>query len=183
MRTRLLHCAGILLVIFIIIAPMLPTGDAVMTADNPLYDQPESSLAAVLAADSFDETVYVLRDGVVSYRIGMSGGSPVGAVFVISVSGWNPGIIFLVGVDSGGEISGLDIIQELETPGFGDSVREDSFLGQFVGNTAGMDFLPSGTAEGNQVAAASGATVSSRAIFDGADAAVSYFVNNILPAF
>ena len=183
MNTKLLHFVALLLVIAVAIAPMLPTGEGVMTADNPLYDQDESSLNAVLEADSFDEPVFILRDGLVSYRVAMTDGRPVGAVFVLSVRGWNPGIIFLLGLDYNGEISGLEIIQERETPGFGDFVRGESFRGQFIGNTAGMEFLTSGTAADNQVAAASGATVSSQAIFNGANEAVNYFVYNILPTW
>ena len=176
MKTKLLHFGALLLVITVAVMPMLPIGDGVMTADNPLYDQPESRLVTVLEADSFDDPVYVLKDGVVSYRIGIADGRPVGAAFVLSVRGWNPGLIFLVGVDYNGEISGLEIIQDRETPGFGDLVRGESFRGQFIGNTAGMEF-------GNHIAAATGATVSSQAIFNGANAAVEYFVSNILPTW
>jgi len=183
MKTKLLHFAALLLVIVVIIAPILPAGEGVMTADNPLYTQPDSSLVSVLAADSFDEPVYILRDGLVSYRVARADDMPVGAVFVISVRGWNPGIIFLVGVDSSGEISGLEIIQERESPGFGDLVRAENFREQFIGSGAGMEFITSGTAANNQVAAAAGATVSSQAIFNGANAAVNYFTNNILPAW
>ena len=183
MKTKLLHFAALLLVLAVIIAPMLPAGEGVMTADNPLYTQPDSNLITVLAADSFDETVYILRDGLVSYRVARTDGVPTGAVFVLSVRGWNPGIIALVGIDSNGEISGLEIIQERESPGFGDMVRGENFREQFIGNSADMEFLTSGTAAGNQVAAATGATVSSRAIFNGANNAVNYFVNNILPTW
>jgi len=162
---------------------MLPAGEGIMTADNPLYTQPDSSLITVLAADSFDEPIYILRDGLVSYRIAWADGMPAGAVFVLSVRGWNPGIIALVGVDYNGEISGLEIIQERESPGFGDLVRGENFREQFVGNSADMEFITSGTATSNQVSAATGATVSSRAIFNGANAAVNYFAYNILPTW
>jgi len=183
MKTKLLHFAALLLVIAIIIAPMLPTGEGIMTADNPLYTQPEGSLISVLAADNFDEPVYILRDGLVSYRVARVDDVPSGAVFVISVRGWNPGIIALVGVDSSGEITGLEIIQERESPGFGELVRAESFREQFIGNSHDMEFLTSGTAANNQVAAAAGATVSSQAIFNGAAAAAIYFADNILPTW
>ena len=183
MKTKLLHFVALLLVIAVAVAPMLPTGDGIMTADNPLYDQPQSSLITVLEADSFGDPVYILREGLVSYRIGMTDGRPLGAVFVLSLRGYNPGLIFLVGIDYNGEISGLEIIQERETPGFGDLVRGEGFRRQFIGKTAGMEFLSSGTASDNQVAAASGATISSRAVFNGAYAAVNYFVSNILPTW
>jgi len=183
MKTKLLHFAALIIVLAVIIAPMLPAGEGVMTGDNPLYTQPDSSLIAVLEADNFDEPVYILRSGLVSYRVARVDDAPVGAVFVISIRGYNPGIIYLLGIDASGEITGLEIIQERETPGFGDLVRAENFREQFIGNTSDMEFLTSGTAASNQVAAAAGATVSSRAIFNAADEAVNYFVNNILPTW
>jgi len=189
MKGKFLHFLVLLLVaIAVIAAPILLAGlgqDGVaVQAENPLYTPSGAALAAVLEADSFEAPTYVLGDdGVISYRVGMIGGRPVGAVFVLSVTSWNPGLIFLVGVDYNSEISGLEIIQILDTPGFYEPVETAQFRGQFVGNTAGMEFLGSGTAADNQVAAASGATVSSRALFDGAYAALEYFVRNILPTW
>ena len=145
-------------------------GGAAVAAGDSLYNPPESSLAAVLSADSFDSPVSVNADGIVSYRIGTSGGNPVGAVFVVSVTGWEPGLTFLVGVDSGGVISGVEIIQQNETPSFWEMVEDARFYRGLVGNTVGMEFH-----------AVSGATRTSQAIFDGANAAVDYFTRNILP--
>ena len=176
--SRFIQFAVFLLTVAIVVASILLAnmggggGDVAATADNPLYTPSQSSLAAVLEADSFNDPVYVLSDGLISYRVGTSGGSPVGAVFVLSVTGWNPGLIFLVGVDSGGAISGIEIIQQNETPDFWEIVEDARFYRGLVGNTAGMEFQ-----------AVSGATRSSFAIFDGANAAVEYFDRNVLPTW
>ena len=145
-------------------------GGGAAAADNPLYTPYQSSLAAVLNADSFSDPVYVLSDGIVSYRVGTSGGSPVGAVFVVSVTGWNPGLIYLVGVDTNGVISGIQIIQQNETPDFWELVAYERFYRGLVGNTAGMEF------DG-----VSGATRTSYSIFRGTYTAIEYFNRNVLP--
>ena len=154
----------------ILLSNLDAAGGGAATADNPLYTPSQSSLAAVLSADSFDAPVYVLSDGIVSYRVGRTGGNPVGAVFVISVTGWNPGLIYLVGVDSGGAVSGVEIIQQNETPDFWETVVEARFYRGLVGNTAATAFD-----------AVSGATRTSYSLFAGANAAIEYFNRNVLP--
>ena len=177
--SRFIQFAVFLLTFAIVIASVLLSnmdavggGGAVLAADNPLYTPSQSSLSAVLDADSFDAPVYVLSDGLISYRVGTSGGSPVGAVFVLSVTGWNPGLIYLVGVDSSGTISGVEIIQQNETPDFWEIVADARFYRGLVGNTAGA-----------AVDTVSGATRTSYAIFRGADTAADYFNRNVLPTW
>ena len=147
-------------------------GRVVAAADNPLYTPYQSSLIAALAADSFDDPIYVLSYPIISYRVGRVGGSPVGAVFVLSTTGWNPGLIYLVGVNSAGAISGVEIIQHNETPDFWGMVSEARFYGRLVGNEYGM-----------VVDVHTGATRTSYAIYAGAHAAVRYFVRNISPTW
>ena len=160
-----------------------PEAPAFIEAEqNPLYSPPDDRLAAVLAADSFEDAVYVNAYGIVSYRVGLMDGRPVGAVFVLSVRGWMPDVIFLVGVDYNGEISGLEFIDHSETPEFAGYMETPSFRNQFVGNTVGMELIPPGNrAADNQVAGIAQATVSVEAVFNGANAAVEYFVANVLP--
>lgn len=144
-------------------------GGAALTADNPLYTPSAAALSAVLNADNFEAPVYVLSDGVVSYRIGTSGGNRVGAAFVVSVRGFNPaGMVFLVGVDSSGAVSGVEIIQQNESADWWEMIEDAGFIGRLIGNTAGTAF------DG-----VSGATVTARALYDGTQAALNYFVNNI----
>ena len=156
----------------VLLSNMARGGGVVAAADNPLYSPSQSSLAAVLAADSFDDPVYVLSYPIISYRVGRVGGSPVGAVFVLSTTGWNPGLIYLVGIDSAGVISGVEIIQQNETPDFWDTVSEARFYSGLVGNAYGM-----------VVDVRTGATRSAYAIYSGAHAAVRYFVRYVSPTF
>ena len=144
-------------------------GGGAIAADNPLYTPSAAALSAVLNADSFEAPVYVLRDGIVSYRIGTSGGNRVGAAFVVSVRGFNPaGMVFLVGVDSNGAVSGVEIIEQSESAGWWEMIEDAGFVRGLVGNTTATPFD-----------AVTNATVTSQALFDGTNAALNYFVNNI----
>ena len=156
----------------VLLSNMARGGRVVAAADNPLYTPYHSSLVAVLAADSYDDPVYVLSYPIISYRVARVGGSPVGAVFVLSTTGWNPGLIYLVGVDSAGVISGMEIIQHNETPDFWEMVTEARFYRGLVGNAYGM-----------VVDVHTGATRTSYAIYSGAHSAVRYFVRNVSPTW
>ena len=173
--SRFVQVAIFVITIAIVAASMLLSnvargGGFAAAADNPLYTPEEGRLAAVLEADSFDAPVYVMSYPIISYRVGRSGGSPVGAVFVLSTTGWNPGLIYLVGVDSSGTISGVEIIQQNETPGFWEYVLEVRFYRGLVGNEYGM-----------VVDVHTGATRTAYAIYFGAHEAVRYFVRNVSP--
>ena len=145
-------------------------GVAAATPDNPLYTPYHGTLTAVLIADSFDDPVYVLRYGIISYRVGRVGGNPVGAVFVVSTTGWQPGLIYLVGVGSDGRISGVHIIDHNETPDFWEIVLDARFYSGLVGNAAGFGFDE-----------ATGATRTSYALFRGAYNAIELFARYVQP--
>ncbi len=70
----------------------------------------------------------------------------------------------MIGVDGKGEIVGLRIIQQSETPGLGNKIVEDKFLDQFKGKSVSANWKvrkddPAGVIDG-----LSGATISSRTV-------------------
>ena len=75
--------------------------------------------------------------------------------------GFGGKIDMLVAIDPDGKITGINILELSETAGIGTLVVEDSFLGQFRNKSDiyGIDMI-------------AGATVSSRAVTDGVDAAL-----------
>ena len=74
----------------------------------------------------------------------------------------------LVGVDADGRVTGVTVRDLVETPGLGGSVRQDAaFLAQFLGTTGNAEV-------GGNVDALTGATVTSRAVAKGVNAAAGY---------
>lgn len=70
----------------------------------------------------------------------------------------------MIGIDGKGEIVGIRIIAQKETPGLGNKIVEDKFLGQFKGKSEKTNWKvkkddPTGAIDG-----LSGATISSRAV-------------------
>ena len=91
----------------------------------------------------------------------------------VTPGGFDNTITMMVGVDLNGNLLGIDIISHTETAGLGavaDAATPAgvSFRGQFVG----MNGSVSVTKDGGEVEAITGATITSRAVCDGVNAAL-----------
>jgi len=68
------------------------------------------------------EAVYEARNGT-------------GYVFTSAAKGYNGAVTFLIGVNRKGEVTGVNMFEDDETPGLGARVGEDFYKDQYVGNT------------------------------------------------
>lgn len=90
------------------------------------------------------------------------GAGSAGSVVVVAPTGYGGPITCLVGIDASGKVRGLEILAAPgETPGLGSRVKETSFTDRFRGQTGRV-----------QVQAITGATISSRAVIGGVQAAL-----------
>ncbi len=80
----------------------------------------------------------------------------------------------VVGINESSEVIGVQITSMMETAGLGDRTKEPEFLEQYVGKTAGVEAVKSG-ADGNQIDAISGATISSKAVTANVNNALSVY--------
>ena len=85
--------------------------------------------------------------------------------------GFDGEITMMVGI-SQGKVSGISVISHTETPGLGavaaaQNAKGEAFRGQFVGQSGEL-------AVGNQIDAMSGATITSKAVVTGVNAALNY---------
>lgn len=92
---------------------------------------------------------------------------------VTSKGGYGGDISFSVGFSKDMKITGISILSIGETPGLGMKASEDSFLNQYVGKEKGHFVVDKDNKEGsdNQIDSISGATITSRAMTDGVNAA------------
>lgn len=93
----------------------------------------------------------------------------------VRTTGFDGEIVMMVGVDTEGNVRGISIISHSETAGLGavagsDSARGQAFRDQFIGKTGELAV----TKDGGTVDAISGATITSRAVTEGVDAAIEY---------
>jgi electron transport complex protein RnfG len=100
-----------------------------------------------------------------SYWRGYQGEAPVGAAFKgLSKAGYSGEIELMLGVDPDGKVSGLRILRHAETPGLGAKYADPALLARFyVGHTlADTDWRVK--ADGGDLDAVTGATVTGRAL-------------------
>ena len=100
-----------------------------------------------------------------------AGGSVIGYALKIVASGSQGNIERMVGVDAEGAVTGVSIVKNSETSGIGSKVmsNENGVLDQFIGKSAADGTL----SVGKNVDAISGATVSSRGVTTGVNAALA----------
>ena len=100
-----------------------------------------------------------------------SGGAPAGYALKVVASGSQGNIEMMVGVDAEGVVTGVSIVNNSETAGIGSKVmsNENGVLDQFIGKSAADGTL----AVGKNVDAITGATVSSRGVTTGVNAALA----------
>ena len=105
-----------------------------------------------------------------------SGGAPAGYALKVVASGSQGNIVMMVGLDAEGAVTGVSIVSNSETSGIGSKVMNDEplnsgigVLEQFKGKSAADGELT----VGKNVDAISGATVSSRGVTTGVNAALA----------
>ena len=96
------------------------------------------------------------------------------AVEVTPSTGFDGDITMMVGVDANGAVLNIDIISHTETAGLGAVAAAatsagEAFRGQFVGMSGSVAV----TKDGGRVDSITGATITSRAICDGVNAALA----------
>ena len=93
--------------------------------------------------------------------------------------GFDGEIVMMVGVDAQGEVLGISVISQSETAGLGavcaaSNSAGETFRGQFVGKSGTLAV----TKDGGEIDAITSATITSRAVTAGVNAAVNWVANN-----
>ncbi len=131
----------------------------------------KAAISEVLPAyDHYDEmavskdiTLYVGKDG---------DGSTVGVAFKAKGNGFSPDLTLMLGINPDfTALTGIEVLEQAETPGLGNKIEEDWFKGQFAGLIMDnrkpqviKNVKPEDPTRGIQ--AISGATISSKAVVD-----------------
>lgn len=102
-------------------------------------------------------------DGSGHYTI-LDGNAVIGRAMMLQAVGYGGTITILAGMEPDGNLRGIRIISQQETPGLGARIVESEFLDQFVGlSVSDLDLSRNGGA----IDAITGATISSRAVVQG----------------
>lgn len=136
---------------------------AVVEDASSTFEELDVGEAAVAAAAEFNKTKLVSL-----YEV-KAGGETVGHVCQVITGGSQGDITMVVGTDATGAVTGTSIVKMSETSGLGTKANEDSWRAQFIGAAEPVAV----DKDGGTIAALSGATVSSRAVVCGVNAAIA----------
>ena len=113
---------------------------------------------------------------VVEVYEGLNGSEVAGYTIKVLPKGYGGEIELMVGITKDGTIAGVNIGNMSETPGLGARSKEEAFYGQYAGKPATeLSGVKRGTAGETEIQAISGATITSKAVTSGVNAAVEVY--------
>ncbi len=169
--------AATLLIITSVVAAALAGVNAIT---KPIIDQlkaekTQKAIQAVLPGGYDTEiTDYADATGLVSKVYAGADGY----AFEVTPSGFDNTITMMVGVDNEGNVIGISVISHTETAGLGAVAAATTSAGEdFRGQLVGQSGTVTVTKDGGQIDAITGATITSRAVCEGVNAALSCAAN------
>lgn len=84
----------------------------------------------------------------------------------------------MTGVDNGGAITGVELLEISETAGLGMNAQKESFRDQFQGLSGSIGVAKSAAGEG-EITALTGATITSRAVTNAVNQALALYQSEI----
>ncbi len=174
MLRNLIHLGGRLLMISLIAG--LALGATYYVTKEPIAAQTrlaaESARSKVFQGEFIQDTEQTLPESITSlYHVR---GTEDGYVMEVEASGYGGRFSVTVGVTAGGTVTGISVGDNSETPGLGKNVQKSDFMAQFAGKNDTITVKKGGGATGNEVDAITGATISTQAVVDAANAARAF---------
>lgn len=168
------------LILFVITAVAAALLAVVNNVTAPLIEQNKAAKQmtamknVISSAETFDKADFVDEAGIVTeaYTAKDSSGSTVGSCIMVSPLGYGGNINMAVGIDNEGKVTGVDIISMSETAGLGANAKKDEFKGQYTGKSSGITVTKKAP-DKNEISAISGATITSKAVTSGVNAAIN----------
>lgn len=104
-------------------------------------------------------------------------GQLAGYVITTEAKGYGGTIEVMTGISADGNVSGVVLLSQDETPGLGANATKESFTGQYKQAVPenGFEVIKSGTASDGQIQAMTGATITSQAVTDAVNLAVEKY--------
>lgn len=133
-------------------------------------DKQTAMQAVMTSADAFELITFETPvENVTEVYAAKKDGAVIGYAVLTEPQGFGGPIKMMIGVSLTKEVKGIKIISLSETPGLGTKIDDQKYLGQFFGKTGEVKV----SKDGGEIAAISGATISSRASTKGVNAAIS----------
>ncbi len=133
------------------------------------------AMKRVLPAESYEKVEHEFDAAlkILSVKKALNGNETPGYCIETEASGYKGNVRLLVGVNSEGAVTAVELLSVNETKGYGDRIDTNEFLSQFKGKSQELIVTRGQADEEKEISAVSGATVSSSAVKDGVNHAVA----------
>lgn len=135
------------------------------------------AMSKLIEADEYTIQTASLSSGEIDYNIAVKDGETIGYIFVVDTKGYGGTVSVMTAVNTDGAIAAVEILDASnETPGLGQNVTKQDFFTQFTNLTDNITVIKGGTAsaDNNEINAVTGATISSKAVTNAVNEALSY---------
>jgi len=127
------------------------------------------------------EEIELLDDTIISLYAALYDGEVVAYVIHSAALGYSGDVNVLTGIDLTGSVISVRIGSHAETPGLGSRIERENFTGQYMGLRGPFRVVSHSQAQRvqNDIQAIASATISTNAVTNGVNAALSYFSNHL----
>lgn len=141
----------------------------------------ESRKEVLQQAEEFVEIKDVKDDLIEEVYQGKKVNEVVGYTIKATPKGYGGKIEVMVGISNDGKISGVKVGNNSETPGLGSKSKDEPFKGQYTGKSTKtpLNVVKGNASNENDIVAISGATITSKAVTAGVNAAMDLFEKNL----
>lgn len=142
----------------------------------------ESRQEVLQVAEEFSEVKDVKGDLIEEVYQGTKGGEVVGYTIKTTPKGYGGKVEVMVGISNDGKISGVKIGNHTETPGLGSKSADPSFKDQYNGKSTKtpLNIVKGNASNENDIVAISGATITSKAVTAGVNAAMDVYEQKLI---
>lgn len=131
-------------------------------------------------AQTFEPAELVPNDYVLDVVKASDGSGVVGWCMTVETKSYGGPLQFIAGITKDGTVKAINILNHSDTPGLGARATEPEFYGQFTDKAQlPLKVVKGSAGNPDEIAAISGATITSNAVTDGVNAAVDYWSKNL----
>ena len=132
----------------------------------------EAKLAVLPEADGFEEKTVDVDGASQTYFEATNGA---GYVFSTSSKGYGGAVVVMTGISADGEVTGVKLTSQNETPGLGQKALDASYTDQYLMALPEGGFAVKKDDPAGQIDAIAGATITSRAVTNSVNAAIDAY--------
>ena len=131
-------------------------------------------------AQTFEPMNLVENDSVLDIVQAKDSSGVVGWCMTVETKSYGGPLQFIAGITKDGAVKAINILNHSDTPGLGARATEPEFYGQFTDKAQlPLKVVKGSAGNPDEIAAISGATITSNAVVDGVNAAVEYWSKNL----